>query len=76
MYLSGFLPEPLSAQDDAKLLDLGIGFTDIVPRTTRGMSDLSKKEIMEGKEILIKKLEEFKPKIAVFNSKGIYELYR
>ena len=23
-----------------------------------------------------KKLEEFKPKIAVFNSKGIYELYR
>ena len=75
MHLSGFLPEPMSSEDDHKLLDLGIGFTDIVSRTTRGLSDLSKQEITAGKENLLEKLRKFKPKIAVFNSKAIYEVY-
>ena len=41
----------MSAVDDHKLLDLGIGFTNIVPRTTRGLSDLSRKEIADGAEV-------------------------
>ena len=32
LHLSGLLPELMSAQDDHKLLDLGIGFTTIVAR--------------------------------------------
>ena len=51
LYLSGILSEPMSAVDDHKLLDLGIGFTNIVPRTTRGLSDLSRKEIADGAEV-------------------------
>ena len=51
LYMSGFLPEPMGAEDDYKLLDLGIGFTNVVPRTTRGLSDLSKKEIAEGAKV-------------------------
>ena len=53
LYLSGILSEPMSAVDDHKLLDLGIGFTNIVPRTTRGLSDLSRKEIADGAEVII-----------------------
>ena len=53
LYLSGILSEPMSAMDDHKLLDLGIGFTNIVPRTTRGLSDLSRKEIADGAEVII-----------------------
>lgn len=53
LYLSGILAEPMSAVDDHKLLDLGIGFTNIVPRTTRGLSDLSRKEIADGAEVII-----------------------
>ena len=49
MYLSELLPSPMTAEDDHKLLDLGIGFTNIVARTTRGSVNLSKKEIVEGK---------------------------
>merc|ERR1712223_154604 len=75
LYLSGILSEPMSAVDDHKLLDLGIGFTNIVPRTTRGLSDLSRKEIADGAEVLRAKLCNFKPKIAVFNGKAIYEVY-
>ena len=65
----------MSAEDDHKLLDLGIGFTNLVARTTRGLSDLSKTEMVEGAKILREKLIKFRPKIAVFNGKAIYEVY-
>ena len=75
LHLSRLLPELMSAEDDHKLLDLGIGFTNIVARTTRGLSDLSRAEIAEGAKILREKLLKFRPKIAVFNGKAIYEVY-
>ena len=48
MYLSGLLPRPMCSDDDKKLLDFGIGFTNIVERTTRGSANLSRQEIVEG----------------------------
>lgn len=75
MYLSGLIPEPLTAYDDNKLLNYGIGFTNIVARTTRGSADLTRKEIKEGAKCLSEKLNKYKPKIAVFNGKGIYEVF-
>ena len=49
MYLAGLIPEPLGAEDDFKLIELKIGFTNIVSRTTKGSQDLTRKEIKEGK---------------------------
>jgi hypothetical protein len=48
MFLSGLLPRPMCSDDDQKLLDFGIGFTNIVERTTRGSASLSRQEIVEG----------------------------
>jgi mismatch-specific thymine-DNA glycosylase len=39
------------------------------------LSDLSRAEIAEGAKILREKLIKFRPKIAVFNGKAIYEVY-
>ncbi|XP_052781507.1 uncharacterized protein LOC128218035 isoform X2 [Mya arenaria] len=75
MYLSGLIPEPMNAMQDFKLLEYGIGFTNIVARTTRGSADLTRKEIKEGAQLLTEKLLNYKPKIAVFNGKGIYEVF-
>ena len=75
LYLSGLIPEPMSAGDDHKMVNLGYGFTNVVARTTRGIADLSKKEIAEGAVILKEKLIKYQPKIAVFNGKAIYEVY-
>ncbi|CAL1527066.1 unnamed protein product, partial [Lymnaea stagnalis] len=75
LYLSGLIPEPMNAYDDYKLLSYGIGFTNICARTTRGSADLKKQEIRDGAEILRKKIALYKPKIAVFNGKGIYEVF-
>lgn len=75
LYLSGLIPHPMAPEDDHKLLDLGIGFTNVVARTTRGLADLSRKEIAEGAVILRQKLSQYRPRIAVFNGKAIYEVY-
>ncbi|GFR89897.1 G/T mismatch-specific thymine DNA glycosylase [Elysia marginata] len=65
----------MNAYDDFKLLEYGIGFTNICARTTKVSADLKKQEIKEGADILRKKLALYKPKIAVFNGKGIYEVF-
>lgn len=102
LYLSGLTPEPMTADDDYKLLSVGIGFTNMVARATKGSADLTRKEIKEGilgslgnfffstafpsvhvalssgisgSQILLEKLQKFKPKIAVFNGKLIYEVF-
>ena len=75
LQLSGIVAENISAQDDHTLLEHGIGFTNVVARTTRGLSDLTKQEIAEGAVKLREKLAYWKPKIAVFNGKIIYEVY-
>lgn len=75
LHLSELIPEPMTAYDDSKLLKHGIGFTNIVHRTTRGSGDLTKQEIRDGGKQLHEKLKFYAPKIAVFNGKGIYEIY-
>ena len=75
MYLSGLVSCPVSPTDDHRLLEEGIGFTDVVKRATRGSADLPKKELLEGCVILKEKLMKYEPKIAVFNGKYIYELF-
>ena len=51
------------------------GFTNVCARTTRAMADLKKAEIVEGAKILREKLAKYRPKIAVFNGKSIYQTY-
>lgn len=38
----------MTADDDYKLLKVGIGFTNMVERATKGSADLTRKEIKEG----------------------------
>ena len=52
MFLSGLLPRQMTAEDDKKLLEHGIGFTNIVERTTKGSANLTRREIEEGNEVI------------------------
>lgn len=65
----------MNAEEDYKLLDFGIGFTNMVQRATKGSADLTRKEIKEGSRLLQDKLKQFRPKIAVFNGKLIFEVF-
>jgi len=43
----------MTADDDYKLLQNGIGFTNMVERATKGSADLTRKEIKEGMFLII-----------------------
>ena len=51
MYLAGLINRPMNADNDQELLSIGIGFTNIVERTTKASGELSRQEIEEGKKI-------------------------
>lgn len=65
----------MTAEEDYKLMQYGIGFTNMVQRPTKGSADLTRKEIKEGSRILLDKIRKFQPKIAVFNGKLIFEVF-
>ncbi|XP_077066851.1 G/T mismatch-specific thymine DNA glycosylase isoform X2 [Siphateles boraxobius] len=76
LFLSGLTEEQLNHMHDQTLPErYGIGFTNMVERTTPGSKDLSNKEIREGGHQLLEKLQKYRPLIAVFNGKCIYETF-
>ncbi|XP_059191333.1 G/T mismatch-specific thymine DNA glycosylase isoform X2 [Centropristis striata] len=76
LFLSGLTDEQLNYMHDHSLPEkYSIGFTNMVERTTPGSKDLSSKEIREGGRQLLDKLQKYKPLIAAFNGKGIYEIF-
>ncbi|KAK5600606.1 hypothetical protein CRENBAI_001336 [Crenichthys baileyi] len=76
LFLSGLTEQQLNYMDDQSLPGkYSIGFTNMVERTTPGSKDLSSKEIREGGRQLLEKLQKYRPSIAAFNGKGIYETF-
>lgn len=76
LFLSGFTEEQLNHMHDTTLpVKYKMGFTNMVARATPGSKDLTSKELREGGKILVEKLKKFKPLIAVFNGKCIYEMF-
>jgi len=75
MYESGVIPEPLSYEDDRRMLEFGIGMTDLVKRPTKGIEEIERQEFAEGRVLLARKLEEIKPRVVAFNGKMVYEKF-
>lgn len=75
LFESGIVPEPLEHREDMRLLEFGVGLTDLVKRPTRGIEELTREEFAEGRLLLAKKLEEFKPRMVAFNGKIVYESF-
>jgi TDG/mug DNA glycosylase family protein len=63
---SGLVPEPVGPEDDARLLEWGIGLTDVVKRPTRGIHELTPGEFHRGAKALREKIERCKPRIVCF----------
>ncbi|CAL8070809.1 unnamed protein product [Calicophoron daubneyi] len=72
---AGLVPMSVTCYDDSKMLDYGIGFTNVCTRPTKGAAELTRREMKAGAAIMLEKMRKYKPKIAVFNGKGIYEAY-
>lgn len=75
LQLSGLTERKYSSEEDYKLLDLGYGLTNIVAKPTKNAAELTKAEYEAGRKALIQKISRYKPKIACFVGKGVYEQF-
>jgi mismatch-specific thymine-DNA glycosylase len=75
LYDSGVLPELLDSKDDKRVIEFGVGLTDLVKRPTRGIEEIERQEFAEGRILLAGKLEEFTPRVIAFNGKFVFEKF-
>lgn len=73
LYESGLIPSWLTPEEDWRVLDFGIGLTDIVKRWSRSSSDLAAGHYRCGAAVLKEKLQRVAPRVVAFNGKGAYE---
>jgi double-stranded uracil-DNA glycosylase len=66
LFESGLVPQKLTYQDDSRLLEHGIGITNIVARPSRSSGDLSGPDFERGRSALLKKIETYRPRTAAF----------
>ena len=75
MYKSGIVPEQISYNDDRRVIEFGIGLTNLVGRWTKSMDEIHREEFAEGRIVLAQKLEDLVPRVIAFNGKAVYEKF-
>lgn len=62
LHMSGFTPRQLAPAEQRELLDLGLGITNVVGRTTARADELSQEELRTGGRLLTEKVERLRPR--------------
>jgi TDG/mug DNA glycosylase family protein len=75
LYESGLVPQRLGPEDDARLLEFGLGLTDVVKRWSRSSSELRAADYRRGVPVLAQKLRASAPRVVAFNGKLAYERF-
>jgi TDG/mug DNA glycosylase family protein len=75
LFEGGVIPEPIESRDDRRVIEFGVGLTDLVKRPTKGIESLARRDFAEGRVLLSRKLEEFAPRVVAFHGKETYEKY-
>jgi TDG/mug DNA glycosylase family protein len=72
LHASGFTPRLLRPWEEAELLELGCGITNIFERATATAAELSKEELLEGAQRLHIRVLALKPKVLAVLSVTAY----
>lgn len=73
---AGITDRLYAPEEDEKLLDFGIGFTNLCSRPTRRADELTREEIKDGAEELRTRLERLKPRAVAYTGIGVYKWFR
>ena len=76
LYAAGITDRLYRPEEDERLLELGIGFTNLCPRPTRRADELTREEIRAGAEELREKLERLQPRAVAYTGIGVYKWFR
>jgi TDG/mug DNA glycosylase family protein len=73
LYESGLVPERLRPEDDHRVLEFGLGLTDVVKRWSKSSSELRAEDYRQGAPRLTAKLRKYTPRVVAFNGKVVFE---
>jgi double-stranded uracil-DNA glycosylase len=74
LYDSGLIPEPIRAEDDARLCEWGFGITNLIARMTPGIDTLKPREYEAGLVKLRRKVRRWKPRVLAFVGVSLYRV--
>lgn len=61
LYESGLVPEPIRYDQDWRVLEWGLGVTNLISRTSRGIDALSAEDYRAGIGVLTRKVRRYQP---------------
>jgi double-stranded uracil-DNA glycosylase len=74
LHASGFTERRLSPHEEALLLELGLGITNLVARATAGADELGPGELRRGARGLVRKVRRRRPRAVAFLGLGAYRV--
>ncbi len=75
LFAAGLVPEAITAKDDVRLAEFGIGLTNLCPRPTRSAAELVPKEIALGRRGLARKIARVRPGVVAFVGLSLYQSF-
>jgi TDG/mug DNA glycosylase family protein len=66
LHAAGFVPTPLTFEDDVRLPEFGLGLTNIAERATREASELTPADYARGRKRLAQLIAEVQPAVVAF----------
>jgi TDG/mug DNA glycosylase family protein len=72
LHQSGFTPRQFAPWEEHLLLDIGIGITNLVKRTTAAASSVTDAEFVDGSRRLKAKAARYRPRVIAFLGIGAY----
>jgi TDG/mug DNA glycosylase family protein len=75
LHASGLTPVKLSPQEDFRVVEFGLGLTDLVKRPTNSAADLSGEEFAVGRQLLAEKIRRVRPLIVCLNGLTGYQQF-
>jgi TDG/mug DNA glycosylase family protein len=69
---SKLVPEPITYEDDARLVEWQLGITNLIARPSPGINDLRPAEYVEGWKVLSKKVRRYRPAVVALVGVTLY----
>jgi TDG/mug DNA glycosylase family protein len=63
LHAAGFTPDLLRPEDDARVVELGLGLTNVCSRPTRSAAELGRRDFDRGVRELVRKLAPLRPAV-------------
>ena len=72
LYAARLVPEPLTSEQDDRLVEFGLALTNLCKRPTRSAAELTADEMAQGRTLLGRKITRVNPQIVAFVGISIY----